>query len=562
MKLIILCGLLAPILYLALRQKKWYLYLVFAFLAVLPEQFSIKLHESLPLLSASRILILILMGFWLYNKWKTRNFRFPKSLVIFFAINIIISIINLRYGIQEIKRIFLLIFERILLVIMVSDTIEDREEFHRCLDFAILGSVALSVIGIVQTTFDYDISTVLHLTKTVTSTQLADRMGLMRAFGTLNAISFGCYCAFMELLILYRLSNTRSIWHSIAFSLNFVALICTFTRSAWLAFAAILFLMLLVCRWKLIRSLLPSVVVVAVLLGALCLVQPKIGKTFLETGKSTIETVVNVLPDKLVSRLESALENLIPETTPPTTQVETTSPTAEAETTSPTTPDETTSPTAEAETTPPTTPDETTPPTAEAETTPPTAEAETTPPTTPDETTPSDTKDDFGPNRDNATFSRMVQWSAVRHMIENGETLFGYGYNAYLEGRLYYYINWWYSGWKWRKAHALDVGLVALITESGFVGAFAYLGLLAYMFIQSLYKRKKKGVFDFYKTVIFIIPLYLLLNFLASFLHAELMWLFIGLYYAYEHLDKKGPSEEPLVQVENREDFSENTPTE
>ena len=191
MKPVILCALFAPIIYLAFRQKKWYLYLLFAFIGVLPEQFSVRLHESIPLLSVSRILILILMGFWLYDKWKTRKFHFPKSLILFFGVNLIISLVNLRYGTDDIKRIFLLIFERVLLVIMLMDMIHDREEFHRCIDFAIMGCAALAVIGIVQTVFDYDLSSALHLTKTITSTQLAERMHLVRAFGTYNAISYG-----------------------------------------------------------------------------------------------------------------------------------------------------------------------------------------------------------------------------------------------------------------------------------------------------------------------------------------------------------------------------------
>ena len=104
MKLIILCALFAPIIYLSFRQKKWYLYLLFAFFGILPEQFSIRLHDSLPLLSATRILILIVMGFWLYKKWKTKKFQCPKSLLLYLIVNVIISLVNLRYGKDDITR--------------------------------------------------------------------------------------------------------------------------------------------------------------------------------------------------------------------------------------------------------------------------------------------------------------------------------------------------------------------------------------------------------------------------------------------------------------------------
>ena len=311
MKPVVLCALFAPIIYLAFRQKKWYLYLLFAFIGVLPEQFSFKLHESLPLLTVTRILIIIVVGFWMYDKWKTKKFQIPVSLILYFAVNLIISLINLRYGSQEIKRIFLLIFERVLLVIMIADMIHDKEEFNRCIDFAIMGCTALAVIGIIQTTFDYDISTVLHLVKTPTSIQLAKRMGLIRAFGTYNAISFGCYCAFMSLLILYRLYNTKSIWHHIAFSLTLAALICTFTRSAWLCIGAIAFLILVLFRLKLIKRVLPSVGMLIALFLILSCFRPALGQAFIETGKSSINTILKVLPDEFAEQPKEKESKLI-----------------------------------------------------------------------------------------------------------------------------------------------------------------------------------------------------------------------------------------------------------
>jgi len=472
MKILILCALFAPIIYLALRQKKWYLYLLCAFIGVLPEQFSVRIHDSLPLVSATRILILIALGFWLYDKWKTKKIHFPKSLLLFFVVNLIISLINLRYGMDDIKRIFLLIFERVLLIIMLMDMIRDRQEFHLCIDFAIMGCAALAVIGIVQTVFNYDISSALHLTQTITSIQLADRMGLVRAFGTYNAISYGCYCAFMALLILYRLYHTKHIWHSVAFALNFVALICTFTRSAWLCLAAVLFAMLIVYRMKLIRRVLASVGIVILLCALLCCFQPKLFNAFVETGKSSINTVLGVLPDSVISMF-------VPDN-----------------------PDNAGSPGD---------PD--------------------------DPTEPGDLSfgfeldDDFGANASDPSYSRTAQWTAIEYMTQEGQLLFGYGYNALIRGKIHFFFDRWAA--KWQPTTFLDVGLVALLTESGLIGAVAYIGLLAFMLVYAFIKRSREDRFDFFCLVLFMIPLYLLLNYLAAFLHAQVVWLFIGLFYAY-----------------------------
>lgn len=483
MKLILICLMFAPVVYLAARQKKWYLYLLCAFACVLPEQFSVRLHDSLPLVSASRVLIMICFGFWLWDKWKTKKVRFPKSLAIFFVLNLIVSVVNLRYGTGEIKRVFLLVFERVLFAVMLMDMIDDRKVFDRCLDFAIMGSIILSVIGIAQTVFDYDISSVLHLTETVASAQLSPRMGLVRAFGTYNAISFGCHCAFMAFLILYRLYATRHIWHGAAFALNFIALVCTFTRSAWLCFAGIAFVALVLYRSKLIRCLLPSLAITLALLAVLCCFQPKLFSAFVETGKSSINTVIRILPDSVTSLLfqDSGAQQT---DTPQDSQGDKVLPGFELD-------------------------------------------------------------EDFGMNASDPTYSRTAQWTAVAYMAKEGVLLFGYGYNALLRGRIHFFFDKWAA--KWEPTTFLDVGLVALIAEGGLFGAVTHLGLLLYLVIVALRKKRplKERRLDYSWLTILIVPLYLLLNYLASFLYAPAVWIFVGMFYA----DRKLSDAEQSAQL-------------
>lgn len=486
MKLLLIGILFAPLLYYAFRQKKWYLYLLFAFAGILPEQFTIELHESLPKLSGSRILILILLGFWLYDKWKTRKFSCPKSLLLFFIINAAVSLVNLRYGGGEINRIFLLVFERVLLVIMLADLIKSREEFERCMDCLIMGCTVLAIISIAQTVFEYDIASVLHLKETLASVTITDRMGMTRAYGTFNAISYGCYCAFMTLPILYRLERTGRQRYSAAFALNFIALFCTMTRSAWLCIGGIGLLMILIYRGKLIRRMVPSVLMIAVLFTALCFVQPRLTDAFVETCKSTVNTLLDVLP-----------ENPPPSATDP------------------------------------------------AETEPGAAE-----PTEEPGGLGFELSEDFGLNGEDPTYSRMAQWTAVRYMAEEGELLFGYGYNAFFRGKLHYFYDRW--GARWDVATTLDVGLVALITECGLVGSLSFLALLGYIFVYAFRRRGAKDPLSFYAMTAYMIPLYLLLNFLAAFLNPGVVWMYFGLFYAYRKLDKNGLAEDHALPAADR----------
>lgn len=484
MKILLICLLFAPIVYLAIKHKRWYLYLAVAFIGILPEQFSFSIHDDLPLISVTRLLIVLLGIFWAMERIKSKNFSVSKALLIFGGVNIIVSLINLRYGFGEINRIFLYIFERIFLVILLKDLIHTKEEFHRCVDFMIMGCCALAVIGIVQTLFSYDISSVLHLQKTATSIKLSTRMGMIRAFGTFNAISYGCYCAFMVLPIYFRLEQTGKLRYSLAFALNFMALICTFTRSAWLCIAAV-FGLLILLRYKVFfKKILPAVAFSLALCCLMCLAQPKFFGGLAETGKSAANTLLSALPD-----------SFFPTETPKETQGDT--------------PTDETTVTEETEPTEPTEPTEKDPPKF-------------------------DISEDFGANV-NPTASRMMQWTAVQDLANQGQILFGHGYNALLRGKIRFYFKNW--GSKWVTTTFLDVGLVALIMEGGIVGTISYLALLGYMVLCSLKKRNRSGELDFYKLTVFMVPLYLLLNFLAAFLFYPAVWLYIAAFFAYQKLN-------------------------
>ena len=468
MKIILLLILFALVTFLAAKQKKWYICLLAAFAELIPEQFAFELHDKLPLISGIRVLVLVVLAFWLYDKWKTKKFSLPKSILIYIGVNLLISLVNLRWGGGEIKRIFLFIFERGLLVIALADMIKTREEFESTIDFMLLGSVILALIAMAQTVFKYDILSVLHVTDRF-SVQLTDRMGLIRAFGATNAIAYGCYCAFISLLAVYKLRTSGKQYYGIALALNFVAMLCTMSRSAWLCFAFISFCILVFQGKYLFKKLLPSFGIAVSFILVLCLCQPILGRALTETAKSTANTVLSAVLPEGTFRFEESSESLFP-------------------------------------------PEE-------------------------DENAPDigfDISDEFGLNKTGASYSRLVEWTSVSYMLEEGEGIFGYGYNAFLRGKLHYFYK--QFGF-WTVAKTLDVGLLNVATESGILGLCTFLAFLGYLFYRAFQGRGKQETFNFLNIVLYMIPLYLLINFMAAYLYATTVWLFIGLFYAYRKLD-------------------------
>lgn len=450
MKVLLLTVLFVPIIYLAFKEKKWYLYLVFAFFGMLPEQLGFNPPGDLPLISASRVLLVILICFWAWDRWKKREFSIPKSLLLFLILNTVVSIVNLRYGMSEIKRIFTLVIEQVLLVIIARDTIDSREEFDKCVDFLIMGCMAVGVIGIVQNVWDYDIASVMHFSETIASIKLQPRMGMTRAYGTFNAITLGCYSAFMLLPIYYRLANTKKLRYSAAMALDIMTMICTFTRSAWICAAVMVVLMLVIFRKQFIGNIWRSVVFAIVLCAVLCLLQPNIFNALVETTKSVINTALGVAYEDQRGMSDNYYLEL---------------------------------------------------------------------------------SEDFGANAEAPTYSRMMQWSAIDRIVDDGDALFGYGYNFLQNGKLHFYL---YE--QWEQVNFIDVGMVALVAESGFVGAAAMAVFIACMFLQAFKMKTKTAEFDFHKLVLLTIPMLLMLNYVSVFFADNTVWLFYALIGANEKL--------------------------
>lgn len=438
MKIILVLVIFIPIIYLALKQNKWYLYLSIALLGILPDTFAIELSEQLPLITGNRMILLVLFLIWL--KKKPKGITLPYLVIPYFVINILISLINLRYGAGELNKIFIMVFEQFLLILIIKDLISDKREFYTCIDFLIMGCMVNCVIGIFQTVFSYDIATVFNLVAERTSSGLTDRMGIVRAAGTTNAIIFGCYLAFMSLFILYQYERTSKKIYLAALIIDLLTLVCTMSRSSWLALAAVVLLMIVVRKRYFFSKFWKYIPIVLIGIAAVAAVKPDAFDIIIEVGKSTLNS--------FGANLELSSE--------------------------------------------------------------------------------------FGLNGSNGAYSRTVQWTAVQYMFENGGFWFGFGYNAFIRNMLHFFYQ---QFGRWTVAQTMDVGFVAVFGETGMFGFINYLCMLSGIMIYSFRRRGQRKSFNFYKTSVYAVVLYVLLNVASAFVAANAFWLFIALFFAYQKLE-------------------------
>lgn len=440
LKTIILLSLLVPVLLLSLKYDRWYFYIICGLYTILPNTLAIEISPSLPLLTFKRIFILLLCCILLYNNKMKNTIKIPKEILVYTLINLMISIINLKFGFGELNGIFIIIFEQFILVLMIKGFISSKEDIYRCIEFMVYCSFVLAVISILQTVVGIDISTVFSLTESRVEQAITDRMNVVRAFGTTNAISNGCYIAFAVLINIFIYEKTKKIRYIFILAVNVVALACTMTRSAILSLGIVLFVMIVIRNKQFITIYSKYILFAIAGIATVIVIKPEI----LNGVKEVLKSILNVLGFNI------------------------------------------------------------------------------------------ELSDQFGMNADNASYSRMVQWTSLAYMYKEGFLMFGYGYRAFVRGKLFYYFEQFKC---WTRATALDTGFVSIATERGLVGLLNNILLWMKILFDSI-RFTKKGRFDFYQLTIYICVLYMLLNIVSAFGDAEIVWIYIALFFSYKECDR------------------------
>lgn len=233
------------------KIKKFLICLFFGLYIILPSYFGIELSSSLPLITGSRILILILFVYLLFTKSGKlilvfKNIRKNTILIyLFLALLILFNIVNLTKTNESFKEIFSIIIEQLLLFVLILNLIDSKESLHYSLKILVVSSVIVSLFAVIESLFDFN---VFYLFNTVNREMLMasfNRMGLRRAeagFG--HAVYYGTYCVVMIPICLYFFEQnfTKKWGYLFAALMNFIGCVFSNSRGSLVAF----FIMLLI----------------------------------------------------------------------------------------------------------------------------------------------------------------------------------------------------------------------------------------------------------------------------------------------------------------------------
>lgn len=410
----------------------WESFLFFAFYITLPSFFAVDLHARIPLITASRALLVLLVFCTLWRKrscfykstgrFKTLNLFLTEDkllrwgLCLYFVVLLAVNAAFVLQTSDAIKQIFVLLAEEYGLVWILCLLLDSRKKIIDALKCMVITAAAIGIFAGISVILEYNIFDILNTSSRDLVLRFFYRYGMLRpTCGFIHPVYYGAYCAVMLPLNMYFIDNAKTKnerrLFGICAALTLLGLVLANSRGSQLAFcliAAFVFFKQLAKRdlKKLFKAYLPVIAVTSVLLLLVIALSPM--------GRSHIQYWV-----KSLAHSQSAAPNLdkLHQDTPDISV-----------------------------------------------------------PTTPE----------FGENAGGLA-SRLDQLTGIRFTAERSPLL-GFGPNAFAKLLVAYM---YYPG-VWSHVATVDVNLVAIIGQYGLIGLVGFLSLYSSLGISFLRKKYRK----------------------------------------------------------------------
>lgn len=280
------------------KKKKWFTIVFVSLYAILPEYFAVEFSQSLPLLTASRLLLVMLLAgtafqLRIYNPLPgLKKIGVANPLLIYCVLCLLANLTHIKDSPGVVNSIFIIIFQEFLLVCLLVINIRTEQLLFKCVDGFIHTSAVVFFLGIIEAVTGWKWA---YLLTTVSRKMLQSsmtRLGIDRAEATFgHSVYFGLFCVVLIPLIMYYYENTRKKKYIVFLALDLLALIFTSSRGALLAAGILLILMFLSQSKRMLN------IYVKYVLIALCglLILGIFSPTLFETITGIFKSVLNAL---------------------------------------------------------------------------------------------------------------------------------------------------------------------------------------------------------------------------------------------------------------------------
>lgn len=216
----------------------------FALYMILPSYFAIELSAKLPLITASRILLILLIGYYVIkNNFKIHTKIFEKKSIkkyfyIYFLCMIVTNLYYAFFVTDALKELFTIIVEELIVIWIISQVIDSRNKLNDVLKIISISSGIVAIIAVAGSITGYNL---FYSLNTVSRQMLMSdyyRLGFIRAsagFG--HAVYYGLYCIIMIVIAMFLIENEKKNGlYKIIFVLNLIGLFFSNSRGTMLVF--------------------------------------------------------------------------------------------------------------------------------------------------------------------------------------------------------------------------------------------------------------------------------------------------------------------------------------
>lgn len=215
----------------------------FFFYLIMPEYFAFEISSKIPLLTASRVLLLLLLIFALYSRNGNLNLKSPsKALSFYLGIMIVVNCFHLFDCFPDsVKRIATIILEQWLLVVLIVQVLNSRKKIEIALEAMVWASGLIGFLAIIETITGVNIFYYLTTTSREMLQSSFVRMGMLRAEGPFgHAVYLGTYCVCMLPFSLFCYETKRKNYYLLIAILNIIGTFASGSRGQILILAVVL----------------------------------------------------------------------------------------------------------------------------------------------------------------------------------------------------------------------------------------------------------------------------------------------------------------------------------
>lgn len=206
------------------------LWLFFALYLIMPEYFALEILSSIPLLTASRIILIIMIIVCIHKR--IINIKLDRGFLAYFVILLVVNLYHLSTNFSAaIKAIFTLIVEQAVLYIVMKNLIKSKDIWYKGMEIMVSVSGIVSILGLFEAISGINVFYYLTTTSRDMLQASYERLGSLRAesaFG--HPVYFAVYLLGILPFALYFYENTAKKKYLLIGGLDICAL---FASGTW-----------------------------------------------------------------------------------------------------------------------------------------------------------------------------------------------------------------------------------------------------------------------------------------------------------------------------------------